>query len=393
MAFGSYMQIGSGFAPLDSEPVHQQCIAIPPKIPSSSVHSAHADDTEMKDVRHHSESRKRGVKKDLVSKSCPPSLRTASSRISLGQNEPPERNQRLTQRATLSKIRDSSQAGRSRNKDTGGEEVTTSEATQKQIGHADNLAKPQLTQQAQDIACAEHVDSHIIDLIAKIEQESAEQKQERLARVTDATQKWCSCLPKAHQERIISLGEKFLRRMDSTLCFLIVVYRMLAKANWTRAMVAVDIKQAALYAISKGWYVKASDFRDYPFTREEFAVSAATYLDKIPADAPEDPFRALYIVISHLPASCAKLFSKGQVSCPFCFASCEVSFPSLTSRVSWTMSNWIDLATCLDSAEPNPWMHSHGWHTTECSRSDHIPTITTFESWTCIARASFASAC
>ena len=228
----------------------------------------------------------------------------------------------------------------------------------------------------------DQVDSHIIDLIAKIKQESAEQKQERLARVTDATQKWCSCLPKAHQERIISLGEKFLRRMDSTLCFLIVVYRMLAKANWTRAMVAVDIKQAALYAISKGWYVKAGDFRDYPFTREEFAVSAATYLDKIPTDAPEDPFRALYIVISHLPTSCAKLFSKGQVSCPFCFACCEVSFPSLTSRISWTMSDWTDLATCLDSAEPNPWMHSHGWHTTECNRSDHIPTITAFESWT-----------
>ena len=115
---------------------------------------------------------------------------------------------------------------------------------------------------------------------------------------------------------------------------------------------------------------------------EEFAVSAATYLDKIPADAPEDPFRALYIVISHLPTSCAKLFSKGQVSCPFCLACCDVSFPSFTSRVSWTMSNWIDLATCLNSAEPNPWMHSHGWHTTECNRSDHIPNVTAFESWT-----------
>ena len=157
---------------------------------------------------------------------------------------------------------------------------------------------------------------------------------------------------------------------------------MLAKANWTRSMVAVDIKPAALYAISKGWYVKASDFRDYPFTREEFAVSAAKYLDKIPADAPEDPFRALCIVISHLPFSCAKLFSKGQVSCPYCLESYEVSFPSFTSRVSWTMANWTDLATCLNSAEPNPWMHSFGWHATECNRSDHIPNVTAFESWT-----------
>ena len=379
------LQVGIDVAPLDSEStVNQQCIAIPSKIPSLSVHGAYAEDAEMKDVRHQSESRKRGVKKDLVSKSCPPSLRTASPRISLDQKGPSERNQKLTQRVAISKLRDSSQAGRSRNKDAGLEDVATSEVIQKQIVYADNLVKPQHMQPVQDHSSTDQVDSHIIDLIAKIEQESVEQKQERLARVTDATQKWCSCLPKAHQERIISLGEKFLRRMDSTLCFLIVVYRMLAKANWTRSMVAVDIKQAALYAISKGWYVKAGDFRDYPFTREEFAVSAATYLDKIPADAPEDPFRALYIVISHLPASCAKLFSKGQVSCPYCLACCEVSFPSLTSRISWTMSGWTDFATCLDSAEPNPWMHSYGWHTTECNRSDHIPTITTFESWTLI---------
>ena len=140
------LQVGIEFAPLDSEStVHQQCIAIPSKIPSLSVHGAHAEDAEMKDVRHHSESRKRGVKKDLVSKSCPPSLRTASPRISLDQKGPSERNQRLTQRVTLSKIRDSSQAGRSRNKDTGGEDVATSEAIQKQIGHADNLMKPQHT--------------------------------------------------------------------------------------------------------------------------------------------------------------------------------------------------------------------------------------------------------
>ena len=362
------LQAGIDFAPLDSEStVHQQCIAIPSKIPSLSVHGAYAEDAEMKDVRHQSESRKRGVKKDLVSKSCPPSLRTASPRISLDQKGPSERNQRLTQRAAISKIRDSSQAGRSRNKDAGGEDVATSEVIQKQMVYADNLVKPQHMQPVQDYSSTDQVDSHIIDLIAKIEQESAEQKQERLARVTDATQKWCSCLPKAHQERIISLGEKFLRRMDSTLCFLIVVYRMLAKANWTRAMVAVDIKPAALYAISKGWYVKAGDFRDYPFTREEFAVSAATYLDKIPADAPEDPFRALYIVISHLPASCAKLFSKGHDKSHVHIALHVVRFPfplllpefhglcqaGLILQLVWTLLNPIHGYIVMDGIPRN----------------------------------------
>ena len=62
------------------------------------------------------------------------------------------------------------------------------------------------------------------------------------------------------------------------MCFLIVAYRMLAKANWSRTMVAVDVKQAALYAISKRWYVKSDNFHDYR-------------------------------------SSCAKLFSKGKMTC------------------------------------------------------------------------------
>ena len=48
---------------------------------------------------------------------------------------------------------------------------------------------------------------HIVDLIAKLEQEEAEQKKERRARITDTTCKWCSCLSKPHQEKIFSLGE------------------------------------------------------------------------------------------------------------------------------------------------------------------------------------------
>ncbi len=97
-------------------------------------------------------------------------------------------------------------------------------------------------------------------------------------------------------------------------------------------MIAIDVKQAALCAISKGWYVKAEDFDEYPFTREEFAVSAATYLDQIPADTPEDPFRAINVVISHLPHSCTKLFSQGIITCPYCHASCEVPIPSFITN-------------------------------------------------------------
>ena len=318
--------------------VKSQCVK-----PNDDVQMEDAEMKEVKEVMVNTASHKLGVKKDLVSKSCPPKLRTTSPRCNGKLSESRERNQKSIQRTTSPRVRVASHTEKNRNRESG-----PAEFVRKGGQNVLDAEMSQLTQQMQDLKGIEQVDNHIIDLIAKIEQENAEEKRERLARIADATQKWCSCLATAHQERIISLGEKFLRRMDSTICFLIVVYRMLAKANWTRSMVAVDIKQAALYAISRGWFVKSSNFRDYPFSREQFAVSAATYLNKIPADAPEDPFRALYIVISHLPPSCAKLFSKGQVSCPYCSGSCEVSFPSFTTRLSWTMAIWTDLATCLN---------------------------------------------
>ena len=46
----------------------------------------------------------------------------------------------------------------------------------------------------------------------------------------------------------------FLKTMNGTLCYLMVAFRMLAKALWTARMVCVHVRQAALYAISKGWF-------------------------------------------------------------------------------------------------------------------------------------------
>ncbi len=309
-------------------------------------------------------------------------MRAGSPRLQIVKNGSHDKSQKTIQRASLSKIRESSQTGKSRNRIAAGDEGANPETSFAKTKHASYPSGLRSVQHLQKPKSSDEVGGHITDLIAKLDQEEAEQKQERRIRITDATHKWCSCLPKPHQDKVISLGEKFLRRMDSTMCFLIVAYRMLAKASWSRSMVAEDIKQAALYAISKGWHVKSGDFHDYPFTREEFAVSAATYLDKIPADVPEDPFRALSIAISHLPHSCAKLFSKGKVACPYCRASCDVSIPSFTSNVSWTMDNWKDIATCLASSDPNPWMQSYGWHAANCDRSDHESNVTAFDSWT-----------
>ena len=377
-------QVNVGIGPSEAEfPTNQQQVITPPiaRGPSLACH-VQTPDIEMRDASHSLDIRKRGIKKDGVSKSCPPSLRAGSPRLQFHRNESQEKSQKTTQRVALAKIRESSQIGKGRNKAAAGDEGTNPGISPAKVKHGSHPCGSRLVQQLQNPKSANQVEYHITDLIAKIDQEEAEQQQERRKRIIDATHKWCSCLPKPHQNKLISLGEKFLRRMDSTMCFLIVAYRMLAKPNWSRAMVAVDIKQAALYAISKGWHVKSDDFHDYPFTREEFAVSAASYLDKIPADAPEDPFRALCIAISHLPHSCAKLFSKGKVACPYCRASCDVSIPSFTSNVSWTMTYWTDIATCLNSSEPNPWMQSYGWHAADCGRSDHEPNVIAFDSWT-----------
>ena len=46
------------------------------------------------------------------------------------------------------------------------------------------------------------------------------------------------------------------------------------------------------------------------------------------------------------------------------------------------MTNWTDIATCLNSSEPNPWMQSYGWHAADCGRSDHEPNVIAFDSWT-----------
>ena len=197
---------------------HQQQVVGPAK-----SHCAKSDgdvqmyEVEMNDVKLNTASHRLGVKKDLVSKSCPPKLRTTSPRVKGMSSESRERNQKMIQRATPSRIREPSHTGKSRNRIAAGDESGPAESAR---GRGQSVPDPevsQLTQQMQDLKGVEHVDDHIIDLIAKIEQENAEQKRERLARITDATQKWCSCLPTAHQERIISLGERFLRRMDSTL--------------------------------------------------------------------------------------------------------------------------------------------------------------------------------
>ena len=140
--------------------------------------------------------------------------------------------------------------------------------------------------------------------------------------INDAVHKWCTLFPAAHQARIAYIAFKFRYRISSTICFLVAAYRLLATN-----MIAVDIKQAAFYAISKGWSLKAPTAGDFPFTIAELAVAAATYLEQIPPGVPEDPFYTMYVMLGFLPPECGKLFSTATLTCPHCLATCTSPCP------------------------------------------------------------------
>ena len=94
------------------------------------------------------------------------------------------------------------------------------------------------------------VDADIVDLVKKLSKEEKEQETLMKTEINDAVHKWCATYPAAHQIRVAHVAFKFRCRISSTICFLV------AAAPWTTNMIAVNIKQAAFYAISKGWSLK-----------------------------------------------------------------------------------------------------------------------------------------
>ena len=107
--------------------------------------------------------------------------------------------------------------------------------------------------------------------------------------VRDAGEKWLSQMPDRKRNDIEKLAIQFLLAMDSTLCFFTVSLRMIAFAPWKDSMVSIDVRQAAVVAISKGWFVKSVSFNAYPFTRAELALAAGSYLGKITPSVADDP--------------------------------------------------------------------------------------------------------
>ena len=138
--------------------------------------------------------------------------------------------------------------------------------------------------------------------------------------VRDASGKWLTDYPMKKRNEIEQLAVRFLLTMNSTLCFFTVAMRMLSKAPWTESMASVDVRQFALVAISRGWYVKQLASTKHSFTRAELALAAGVYEGLITPTLPDDTTVALRTIIDHLPEACNLMFSKAEVTCPFCHA-------------------------------------------------------------------------
>ena len=96
---------------------------------------------------------------------------------------------------------------------------------------------------------------------------------------------------------------------------------------------------------------------------------------------PEDPFYALFVMLGFLPPECGKLFSTVTLTCPHCLATCTSPCPFFNTHTTWTMDEWVDIATALTGATLHPWVQSQGWHAEGCNMSQHIINLERMNSW------------
>ena len=186
--------------------------------------------------------------------------------------------------------------------------------------------------------------------------------------VRDAGEKWLSQVPDQKRNDIEKFAVQFLLAMDSTLCFFTVSLRMIALAPWKDSMVSIDVRQAAVVAISKGWFVKSDPFNAYPFTRAELALAAGSYLGKITPTLADDATVALRAIVELLPIACDEFFAQVSLACPFCQAKTVGAAPIFSTAVTWKSDDWVDLKTTLEKATPFVSSFPSNWHAPTCDR-------------------------
>ena len=233
------------------------------------------------------------------------------------------------------------------------------------------------------LACKgkEEGDTLVIDVESIIVADEIRKQAIAVEQVRDASGKWLTDYPMRKRNDIEQLAVRFLLTMNSTLCFFTVAMRMLSKAPWTESMASVDVRQFALVAISRGWYVKQLASTKHPFTRAELALAAGVYEGLITPTLPDDTTVALRTIIDHLPEACNSMFSKAEVTCPFCHARSNSVVTTFSSCISWKDQTWTNLKQALAQAQPFVGHLPRNWHAEGCDRDDQDPKITKLGKW------------
>ena len=233
------------------------------------------------------------------------------------------------------------------------------------------------------LACKgkEEGDTLMIDVASIIVADEIRKQAIAVEQVRDASGKWLTDYPMRKRNDIEQLAVRFLLTMNSTLCFFTVAMRMLSKAPWTESMASVDVRQFALVAISRGWYVKQLASTKHPFTRAELALAAGVYEGLITPTLPDDTTVALRAIIDHLPEACNSMFSKAEVTCPFCHARSNSVVTTFSSCISWKDQTWTNLKQALAQAQPFVGHLPRNWHAEGCDRDDQDPKITKLGKW------------
>ena len=233
------------------------------------------------------------------------------------------------------------------------------------------------------LACKEKEerDTLMIDVESIIVADEIRKQAIAVEQVRDASGKWLTDYPMKKRNEIEQLAVRFLLTMNSTLCFFTVAMRMLSKAPWTESMASVDVRQFALVAISRGWYVKQLASTKHSFTRAELALAAGVYEGLITPTLPDDTTVALRTIIDHLPEACNPMFSKAEVTCPFCHARSNSVVTTFSSCICWKDRTWTNLKQALAQAQPFVGHLPRNWHAEGCNRDDQDPKITKLGKW------------
>ena len=221
----------------------------------------------------------------------------------------------------------------------------------------------------------------IVDVEDAEQQEKIRDRAKAVAKVQDASTKWLANLDADTRNMVESTAVQILLSMHATFCYYVVAMRLLTKAPWIENMVSIDVRQAALVAISKGWYLFSNTGGSFPFSPAELAIAAGLYEGIIEPAAQDDVTHGLKVIIDHLPQECDTFFTKAKAYCPTCGASTTGLIHILSTPITWIGHGWTSLKDIVFNAEPLLGRAEGSWHAPQCQRPETTFTIDKLGRW------------